>query len=178
MAKMKIDKDDRAIKETSHSIGLISYYSLEGTFDFKEKRIRRFYQEVSDVKSKWGEGAITSQQLLRYCEKKKIDIYGWLKTIPNSQKLKLAKGNITPITLKMVDSAILALVMMEIAVLKEDFRFSNPMISKYLEDIKNYIDSYATKQPKGKECYLNDNMIVEWFKMELKLDVETGKKVS
>lgn len=156
---------------------MICYYTLEGTFDFKERRIRKYYAAVDSLKEKWGCDELSTVEMLNYAEKKKVDVYGWLKSIPTSQKVRLAGKNITPYTLKFVESSLLAVTLMSVIVLKEEFKFSNPMVRRFLDQVKNYIDSYSRKQPKCKYYYLDDNMILEWFKSELLMDLDTGEKI-
>lgn len=181
MAKQKknaLATEDRAIMTMTHSIGLMTYNALLDVFGFKEKRIRKFYEHMNTLKESWADGVVPTDGMLRYCEKKKIDAYGFMKKIPQSKKLFLIGRNSTPKVINYIEAGFLVNILMSVIVLKEEFRFTNPMIQKYLDKIEYYIDSYTRKQPGTNLYYLNDNMILSIFREELKLDLETGRKVA
>ena len=173
----KVRAEDKAIMTLTHSVGLMSYNALYDVFGFGEKRIRRYYQAMQKLKENWADGIVPTEQMLAYCEKKKIDAYGFMKKIPQSRKLALIGKYKTPGVINFIEAGFLVNILMSIIVLKEDFKFTNPMIQKYLDKIEYYVDSYTRKMPKSNECYLKDSMILEIFREEMHLDLETGVKV-
>lgn len=170
-------KEDKAILEMTNKIGLMTYMALYDVFGFKEKRIRKFYDVMMALKSDWSEDVVPTDAMLRYCEKKKIDVYHRMNSIPTSKKLMLVGKNTVPGVINYLEAGFLVNILMSVIVLKEEFRFTNPQIETYLDKIEYYIDSFTRKQPKTNKFYLNENMILEIFRDELKLDLNTGEKV-
>lgn len=175
---LKLKKEDKAILEMTKHLQLMTYNALLDVFGFKEKRIRKFHAVMECLKTKWEDDTLTSKEMIVYCMKKKIDLHAWINKIPLSKKMALVGKNVTPGIVKYFDAAVMANMLMTVITLKEEFRFSNPMIEKYLEKMDFYIDSYTRKQPKSNEYYLNDNMILDIFREELKLDLITAEKIS
>lgn len=175
---LKLEKEDKAIMDITTHLQFMTYNALLDVFGFKEKRIRKFYQCMEALKTKWDDAIITSNEMLIYCAKKNIDINSWVKKIPLSKKMALSGKNVTPEIVRYFDATVIAILLMTIISLKEEFRFTNPMIEKYLAKMEYYIDSYTRKQPKTNEYYLNDNMILAIFRDELKLDLITGEKIA
>lgn len=175
---LKLKKEDKAILEMTKHLQLMTYNALLDVFGFKEKRIRKFHAVMECLKAKWEDDTLTSKEMIVYCMKKKIDLHAWINKIPLSKKMALVGKNVTPGIVKYFDAAVMANMLMTVITLKEEFRFSNPMIEKYLEKMDFYIDSYTRKQPKSNEYYLNDNMILDIFREELKLDLITAEKIA
>jgi hypothetical protein len=151
---------------------------LYDVFGFKGKRIRRYYNEMIALKKNWRDDQVPIEGMLKYCEQKKIDIFGFTSKIPTSTKLKLCGKNCVPGVMNYINAGFLVNILMSVIVLKETFRFSNAMIQQYLDKIEYYIDSYTRKQPGCGKYYLTDDMILEIFRDELKLDLNTGEKVA
>ena len=175
---LRVGKEDKAIMAVTTHLQYMTYNALLDVFGFKEKRIRKFYACIEAFKLKWEKDEITSREMMVYCIKKKIDLGSWMHKIPLSKKMALIGRNATPEIIGYFDGAVMAFMLMAVISLKEEFRFSNPMIEKYLTKMSYYIDSYTRKQPRCNEYYLNDNMILEIFREELKLDLTTGEKVA
>lgn len=170
-------REDKAIMTITHSVGLMSYMTLYDVFGFGKKRIRHYYDAMTRLKEEWSDSQVPTNQLLTYCESKKIDVYGWMKNIPTSSKLKLVGNNLVPNVMNYLEAGFLVNVLMSVVVLKEEFRFSNPMIKKFMDKIEYYVDSYTRKQPGTNIYYLNDKMIIDTFIEEMKLNLETGEDV-
>jgi hypothetical protein len=177
-ARNKVDKEDRAIYTITNRIGLMSYMALYDVFGFKEKRIRRYYDEMQRLKEGWTDNQVPTEEMLKQCEDYGIHVYGFIKKFPMSTKLKLIGNNITPGVINYIEAGFLVNIVMGVIVLKEQFRFSNPQVNKFLDKIEYYIDSYTRKQPGCNKYYLNDDMILEIFRDELKLDLNTGERVA
>jgi hypothetical protein len=96
MKKNRADKEDKAILTITNHIGLMSYMALYDVFGFKEKRIRRYYEEMITLKKNWRDDQVPTEGMLKYCEQKKIDIFGFTQRIPTSTKLKLCGKNCVP----------------------------------------------------------------------------------
>jgi hypothetical protein len=171
-------KEDQAILAITTHIGLMSYMALYDVFGFKEKRIRRYYDEMQKLKLGWADEQVPTAQMLKQCENYGIHAYSFMKKIPMSTKLKLVGKNTVPGVANYIEAGFLVNILMSVIVLKEQFRFSNPQVYKYLDKIEYYIDSYTRKIPGTNKYYLNDDMILEIFRDEMKLDLNTGKKVS
>ena len=69
-------------------------------------------------------------------------------------------------------------VMMGAIILKETFKISNAQIGQVLKRVERDIDCYITPQPRCKKPYLTDDIILQAFRDELKLDLVTGKRVA
>lgn len=173
-------KEDNIIITASTSVSYMTYLALLDVLGFKQKRLKRFYEDIQNTKLDWSKNNITTQEMKVYCEKHGIKCQEWMRSIPNSQKMELVKpySITTPYMMKYLDAAILSMGMMTAIVLKEIFRISISNINKVLEKIKFSISCYATKQPISKKPYLNDETILQIFRDEIKLDLVTGNKVS
>ena len=172
---MNMDKkNDKAILKMSTSLTYIFYYSARDVLGFGQDRMIRFWENMLELKERWSEMEVTSYEMLVYCEKKGIDVHGFVKGVPNNKKLLMVGNNITIASLKYIESAMLANMMFATIVLKETFKQSTSKIKEFMKMVDNYIDSYTKKQPKSKLYYLNDRMIIDALKDEIKLDVEKG----
>jgi hypothetical protein len=176
-AKTSARKEDKAILTIATHIGFMSYMTLYDVFGFKERRIRRYYNEMTLLKEGWKDGQVPTEQMIKQCEDYGVHVYGFMKKIPMSTKLKLIGKNVTPGIIDYIEAGFLVNILMSVIVLKEKFRFSNPQIYKYLDKIEDYIDSYTRKQPGTNKYYLDDEMIIEIFRDEMRLDLITGERV-
>lgn len=175
--KSRAVKEDKAILEMTYKIGLMSYMALYDVFGFKEKRIRKYYDAMIALKEQWAEGIVPTDAMLKYCEVKKIDVYHRMKNVPTSKKLLLIGNNKTPGVINFIEAGYLVNILMSVIVLKEEFKFTNPQIEKYLDKIDYYVDSFTRKQPKTNKYYLTSDMILSIFRDEMQLDLNTGEKV-
>ena len=169
--------EDKAIMTITHSVGLMSYNILYDKFGFGEKQIRKYYSAMIALKEGWSNDQVPTKEMLVYCEKKKVDVYGFMKKIPQSKKIALIGKNVTTGVIKFIEAGFMINILMSVIILKEEFKFTNPMIKRYLDYIEYFTDSYTRKMPRSNECYLNDNMILAIFREEMHLDLETGLKV-
>ena len=80
--------------------------------------------------------------------------------------------------IRYLDAVILANILPTVVILKEEFRVSTKKVNEVLDKIKHMIGCYAARQPKCKKPYLDDRSIIEVFRDELKLDLETGERVA
>ena len=157
---------------------------LYDKFDMSFKQITNFYNKTVARRTAWQDDdneEITSESMLAYCIKKKIDVIGFVKSIPMSQKLYMAdiqKGRAVLGADVNIESAFLSTFLLTIPVLKETYKFSNEKINEFMKWVEYFIDSYSRKQPGCKDHYLNDEMIRQIFIEEEGWDIVEGKKVS
>jgi hypothetical protein len=130
------------------------------------------------LKEAWRDDQAPTSEMIKKCEDWNIHVYAWMKKIPTSTKLRLVGKNAVPGIMNYIESAFLINIVMSVIVLKEKFRFTKAQLNEYLNKIGYYVDSYTRKQPGTNKYYLNDNMIIEIFKEELKIDLVTGEKVA
>ena len=73
-------------------MGYIYINILYDKFDFTFIHVTNFYIKVIERRKLWqsDSGELTSEDLMNYCSKRNIDVCGWVKSIPMSQKLFLA----------------------------------------------------------------------------------------
>lgn len=171
-------KEDKAILSVSTHMQYMVYLALLDELGFKEKRLRRFYENMKGLKEKWADGQAPTDEMLVYCRKKKIPVYEWMKAIPTSKKLAFIKPYTCINAVNYIEAAMLVHGMMVAIILKETFRISNNQIGQVLKRLERDIDCYITVQPKNKKPYLTDDMILQAFRDELKLDLVTGKRVA
>lgn len=156
---------------------------LYDKFDMSFKQITNFYNKTIARRTAWQDDdneEITSESMLAYCVKKKIDVVGFVKSIPMSQKLYMAditKGRAVIGAEKNIEYGFLSTFLLTIPVLKESYKFSNAKIEEFMQWVAYFIDSYYRKQPGCKEHYLNDDMIRQIFIEEENWDIVEGKKV-
>ena len=177
----KKDAEDKAMLAVSTSICWMTYLALYDLLGFKEKRLRKFYSMAIDMKVRWhdGDADITTESMQNYCIAKKIKYQDWIRSIPEVQKRALCPVTITTNEgIRYLDAVILANILPMVAILKEEFRVSTKKVNEVLDKIRYLIGCYAARQPKCKKPYLDDRSIIQVFKDELKIDLETGKRVA
>lgn len=166
----------------STSICWMTYLTLYDLLGFKEKRLRKFYSMAMDVKVKWHDDTdtdITTEAMQNYCIVKKNKYQDWIRSIPEAQKRALCPVVITAGEgIRYLDAVILANILPMVVILKEEFRISTKKVNEVLDKIKHMIGCYAARQPRCKKPYLTDDMILQAFRDELKLDLVTGKRVA
>lgn len=147
---------------------MISYQNLHDKFGFGQKRILKFYSAMQELLNQYDLGTLNTSMLLKYSVKVKVDSYGWVKSLPTSQKLSLVNfkpnKNNGMNAVKLIESALLISDLLAVSVLKEEFGMSKAKIDEFNEWQKYYIDSYV----KG---YLNDTMVNELMIAECKIDI-------
>lgn len=133
---------------------------LYDKFDMTFKQITNFYSKTVARRIAWQDDdneEITNESMLAYCIKKKIDVVGFVKSIPMSQKLFMAdikKGRAVLGADVNIESAFLSTLLLSIPVLKESYKFSNAKINEFMKWVAYFIDSYCRKQPGCKELKL------------------------
>ena len=176
------EAEDKAMLAVSTSICWMTYLTLYDLLGFKEKRLRKFYSMAIDMKVKWQDDTdtdITTEAMQNYCIVKKIKYQEWIRSIPEAQKRALCPVVITAAEgIRYLDAVILANILPMIIILKEEFRISTKKVNEVLDKIRYMIGCYATRQPRCKKPYLDDQSIIQMFKDELKLDLETGEKIA
>lgn len=177
----KKEAEDKAMLAVSTSICWMTYLALYDLLGFKEKRLRKFYSMAIDMKVRWHDGDtdITTESMQKYCIAKKIKYQDWIRSIPEAQKRALCPVVITAGDgIRYLDAVILANILPAVVILKEEFRISTKKVNEVLDKIKHMIGCYAARQPRCKKPYLDDQSIIQVFKDELKIDLETGKRVA
>ena len=167
----------------ANHMGYIFTNILYDKFDFTFKQVTNFYKKTVERRMAWQDDdneEVTSESLLAYCQKKKIDVIGFVKSIPMSQKLYMAdiqKGRAVVGADRNIESAFASTLYLTIPTLKESYRFSNAKIEEFMKWVAYYIDSYYRKQPGCKEHYLSDEIIRNVFIEDEHWDIVTGKAV-
>lgn len=177
----KKEAEEKAMLTVSTSICWMTYLALYDLLGFKEKRLRKFYSMAIDMKVRWhdGDADITTESMQNYCIAKKIKYQDWIRNIPEVQKRALCPVTITTNDgIRYLDAVMLANILPMVVILKEEFRVSTKKVNEVLDKIRYLIGCYAARQPKCKKPYLDDRSIIQAFKDELKIDLETGKKVA
>lgn len=163
--------EDKMLRETFKHLQFMGYMALRDRYGFGRQRLIKFYDCIKGLFDKYTAKEITSKEMLVYCEKNKIDVYKWVRSITQTEKLKLSscakhKGNTLDV-IKVLDSSILVYGMLSASVLKETFKFSRPEIERFYGHISYYIDSYVRD-------YLNDEMINDILQEECNIDLYKG----
>lgn len=147
--------------------------------DLSFKQIDNLYEKkMFPLEEKWREEEISTEELLRYAEKKKLHTVEFVRSIPMRHKLFLTEiskpiGNIG----KVADSWLLSRLLFASVALKESYRFSNKKIQEFYNGIAWYMDLYYSIQPGTKEHYVNDEAIRQIFICEEHWDIQKAEKV-
>lgn len=146
----------------ANHMGYIFTAILYDKFDMTFKQVTNFYSKTVERRKSWQDDddeAVTSESMMAYCRKKKIDVVKWVKSIPMSKKLYMAdikNGRAVLGADRNIESALASTMYLTIPTLKDSYRFSNAKIEEFMNWVAYYIDSYWRKQPKSKEHYLTD----------------------
>lgn len=159
----------------ANHMGYIYINILYDKFDFTFKQVTNFYNKVIERRKLWQSDSdeLTSKDLMGYCLKRNIDVCGWVKSIPMSQKLFLADLKRNKAVLGAdcnIESALASTLYLVIPVLRDNYRFSYDKINKFMSWSKEFVDSYT----KG---YLNDRIIKEIFIDDEHWDIDKGVAV-
>lgn len=167
----------------ANHMGFIFALALYDKFGLTFKQITNYYTKTVNKRVAWQDDDnddVTSESMMEYCWKRKIDVVGWVKSIPMSQKLYMAdiqKGRAVLGADRNIESALASTMYLTIPTLKESYRFSNAKIEEFMKWVAYYIDSYWRKQPKSKEHYLSDAIIRQTFIEDEHWDIVTGEAV-
>lgn len=148
---------------------------LYDKFNLSFKQLNNFYTRVIERRVAWQKNEVTSLELVEYC--KKIDVVGWVKSIPMSHKLYLADIHKSRALIgadKNIESALASTMFLTIPTLKKTYRFNNADVSEFMRWVKYFIDSYYRKQPGTNQHYLSDQMIRQMFIEDEHYDIEKG----
>lgn len=147
------------------------------------KQVSNFYAKTVERRNAWQDDdneEVTNESLMAYCKKRKIDVIGFVKSVPMTQKIYMADIGKNRAVLgadRNIESAFLSTLLLSIPTLKEQYRFSNAKISEFFQWVAYYIDSYCRKQPGCKEHYCSDEVIRQAFIEDEGWDIVEGKKV-
>ena len=164
-------------------MGYIFPAILYDKFGLTFKQVTNFYKKTVDRRMKWQDDdndEITSESMLTYCNRKKIPVVEFVKSIPMSQKLYMAdigKNRAVLGATANIDHAFLSTLLLSFPTLKETYKFSNAKIEEFMKWVAYYIDSYWRKQPKSKDHYLTDEIIRNQFIEDENWDIVTGEAV-
>lgn len=148
---------------------------LYDKFDFTFKQIGNFYQKVINRRKLWqgDTGELTSEDMMNYCSKRGINVMGWVKSIPMSEKLFLADMNKSKAVLGAdlnIESALASTMYLTIPVLHETYRFSHKKIADFMDFSSQFIKSYFVRN-------LNDDIVRQIFIDEQGWDIVKGEAV-
>ena len=167
----------------ANHMGFIFTAILYDKFNMTFKQVTNYYSKTVERRKAWQDDdnkEVTSESMMEYCRKKKIDVVKWVKSIPMPQKLYMAdikNGHAALGADWNIESALAATMYLTIPTLKDSYRFSNAKIEEFMNWVAYYIDSYWRKQPKSKEHYLTDEIIRNQFIEDENWDIVTGKAV-
>ena len=167
----------------ANHMGYIFTAILYDKFVMTFKKVTNFYSKPVERRKSWQDDddeEVTSESMMAYCRKKKIDVVKWVKSIPMSKKLYMAdikNGRAVLGADRNIESALASTMYLTIPTLKDSYRFSNAKIEEFMNWVAYYIDSYWRKQPKSKEHYLTDEIIRNQFIEDEHWDIVTGKAV-
>ena len=123
----------------ANHMGYIFTAILYDKFDLSFKQVTNFYKKTVDRRMKWQDDdndEVTSESMLEYCQKKKIDVIGFVKSIPMSQKLYMAdirKGRAVVGADVNIESAFASTLLLSIPTLKETYKFSNAKLDEFMK---------------------------------------------
>lgn len=147
------------------------------------KQVTNFYAKTVARRKAWQDDdneEVTSESLMAYCKKRKIDVIGFVKSVPMTQKIYMAdigKSRAVVGADKNIESAFASTFYLSIPTLKESYKFSNEKIAEFMRWVAYYIDSYWRKQPGCKEHYCSDEIIRQTFIEDEGWDIVAGKAV-
>ena len=158
----------------ANHMGYIYINILYDKFDFTFKQVTNFYNKVIERRKLWQSDSseLTSEDLINYCSKRSIDVCGWVKSIPMSQKLFLAdlKKNKAVLGADVnIESALASTMYLVVPVLHDNYRFSRAKIDEFMEWSKKFIYEYFVGN-------LNDEIIKQIFIEDENWDIEKGEK--
>lgn len=180
--KRELEKANLGNNIANH-MGYIFAAILYDKFDLSFKQVTNYYKKTVERRVAWQDednGEITIESMLEYCRKKKIDVVGFVKSIPMTQKLYMAdiRKNRAVVGADVnIERALVSTLLLTIPTLKETYRFSNAKISEFMHWVAYYIDSYWRKQPGCKEHYCSDVIIRQMFIEDEHWDIVEGKAV-
>ena len=158
----------------ANHMGYIYINILYDKFAFTFNQVTNFYNKVIERRKLWQSDSseLTSEDLMNYCSKRNIDVCGWVKSIPMSQKLFLAdlKKNKAVLGADVnIESALASTMYLLIPVLHDNYRFSHAKIYEFMEWSKKFIYEYFVGN-------LNDEIIKQIFIEDENWDIEKGEK--
>ncbi len=163
-----------AVYEADRHIGFIFSMVLYDKFDFGLKKLANVQDKIYSFKLQYQEGKVSLNEMREYAHIKDIHCYEEVKKIPMRQKFLLCGLNKKKAAMgidRYADSALLACFLLLSIPLKTDYKFSKKNMEKLFYWIRYYIDSYA-------RGYVDDDGIVEAFKISAGTDILTGRKLT
>ena len=167
----------------ANHMGFIFAAILYDKFNMTFKQVSNYYSKTVERRKAWQNDdneEVTSESMMEYCRKKKIDVVKWVKSIPMPQKLYMAdikNGRAALGADWNIESALASTMYLTIPTLKDSYRFSNAKIEEFMNWVAYYIDSYCRKQPGCKEHYCSDQIIRQSFIEDEHWDIVAGKEV-
>lgn len=166
--------ENNMIRDSFRRLSLIGCYIIHDEFGFAEKRIKKFVGSINGVLDKWYSNEFSTQLLMTYAEKKKVDYKTWITKVPTSYKLRIANAKTNHTNAldvgKTLDSAFVLFGLLSIVVLKEEFKLSNAQIGLFFERLIDCCDSYCRKDY-GNETYLSDKRVQETILEECRFNI-------
>lgn len=172
MNKRKGQEDEKMLNALSGRLLLMSMMAVYDLFCFSKEDLLKFNLKVEELKLLWFAGKIHTDELLRYCNNKDIQVYKFIKDVPQNIKMKiLEKKLVDPNMYKIVESVMLVDLLIIVKVLIENYSLDKEQIDTFIEKIGFYIDSYTRHEKGTNHCYMNDDTIRGIFKEELEINL-------
>lgn len=179
-----IEKNKKERQQLADNIGkhmqFIIPFVLYEYMGFGWKKLDNCMNKIYEVRLAWQQDPTNAmtKKMLNYCEVKKIDAYGFVKRLPQSDKMYLSdikKGCFN--AMNSIDSALLHCMLMTVPVLKESYRMSNKTIETFFDKIAYIIHMYTEKMP-CESCHVfSDRYIRDIFLEEQSFDMYKGEYV-
>lgn len=160
-------------KDIFEKLQLMGLNNLYDRFDFDKTDLEMFQKNFNGIFLDFKCEKFTIKDFINYSKLNKHDAHGWLKKIPMNYKIRLmGKCKVDIMKIKQLEVCFMIYILISDMVLQEIFDLKPEVIDKFNDEMLDYIDSYVRRQPKCKEPYLKDSMIIEMFKDELNLNVK------
>lgn len=164
--------NDKIFTTAYNHLAYMGFLALDDRFGYGRKRLTRYWDATTAMLDKWLKGGTNIKQLKTFAEKSGFDVKAYVNGIPLRYKVFLAemknnRGGMKPDTRYVLDAPFTAFMLINIAVLKVEFKFSKNMLEKFGKEMIYYIESYVggwTSDETVKEIMLNEN----------KMDLERG----
>lgn len=79
-------EEDVALDRLNNHMTYGIYWAVHRELGFGAKRLLRLYEGLKQTSNAWKLDKISTEELLVYCKKKGIDVYGWVKSLSDGKR--------------------------------------------------------------------------------------------